>query len=99
MIQQAHIYIKGDVVGVGYRAWVKIHSKSLSIKGWIRNNFHEPDIFGPNGGVEAVIQGTKSQIDQMIMLLKRGPSVSYVDEVVVNWEKVTKVYSSFEIIK
>jgi acylphosphatase len=97
--QQAHVYIIGDVIGVGFRAWTKMHAQSSRIKGWIRNNFEDPDTFGPNGGVEAVFQGDKPKLDQMISLVKQGPSVSTVEDVEVVWEDVTKVYDGFEITK
>lgn len=97
MLYQAHAYITGDVIGVGFRAWTKIHAKTIHIKGWIRNNHNDPDRFGPNGGVEALFQGTKAQVDQMISLVKQGPSVSYVEDVEVVWEKAEKVYDGFEI--
>jgi acylphosphatase len=99
MLKQAHLYIKGDVIGVGFRAWMKIQAKILGVKGWVRNAFDRPEIFGPSGGVEAVIQGEEEILKKMIELLKQGPPVSRVDEVEVNWQEVKEIYNEFEIKK
>ena len=46
MLSQAHLYIKGDVIGVGFRAWARIHARQLDIHGWIRDAHDKEDIFG-----------------------------------------------------
>ena len=46
MLKQAHLYIIGDVIGVGFRAWTKIQAKINGVTGWVRNNFERADIFG-----------------------------------------------------
>ncbi|PIV70970.1 acylphosphatase, partial [Candidatus Roizmanbacteria bacterium CG17_big_fil_post_rev_8_21_14_2_50_39_7] len=28
-MKQVHVYIKGDVIGVGFRAWTKIQAKMI----------------------------------------------------------------------
>lgn len=99
MLKQAHIYIKGDVIGVGFRAWTKIQSKINSINGWVRNTFEKPDIFGPNGGVEALIQGEEEKIDTMLEELKKGPPVARVDDVEIFWQEPKEIYNEFEIRK
>jgi hypothetical protein len=45
MVMQAHVYIRGDVIGVGFRAWTKIQAKIYSVKGWVRNNFEKSDFY------------------------------------------------------
>ncbi len=99
MLKQAHLYIKGDVIGVGFRAWTKIQAKIIGVSGWVRNNFSHPDIFGANGGVEALIQGDEEKVKKMIEVLKQGPPVSRVDEVEVIWQDVKEIYENFEIRK
>lgn len=99
MLKQAHLYIKGDVIGVGFRAWTKIQAKIIGVSGWVRNNFSHPDIFGINGGVEALIQGDEEKVKKMIEVLKKGPPVSRVDEVEVIWQDVKEIYENFEIRK
>jgi len=99
MLKQAHLYIKGDVIGVGFRAWTKIQAKIFGVSGWVKNVYDRPDIFGKNGGVEAVIQGEEEKVEKMIELLKQGPPVSRVDDVEVFWETAKENFNSFEIRK
>lgn len=99
MLTQAHIYIKGDIIGVGFRAWTKIQAKINHAKGWVRNIHDRPDIFGPGGGVEAVIQGEKEQVDKMLELLKKGPPVSHVTEVSITPQEPKEILEGFEIRK
>lgn len=99
MIKQAHVYIKGDVIGVGFRAWTRMMAKSLGIGGWVRNVYDRPEIFGVNGGVEAVLQGEEEQVEKMIELLKKGPETAHVEEVEVFWEEPKEVFEDFEVIR
>jgi acylphosphatase len=94
---QAHVYIIGDVIGIGFRAWTKIHAKQHNIKGWIRNAHHNEHIFGKGGGVEALFQGDTFAINTMIELVKKGPTIARVDDVEVYWQQPTEVFSDFEI--
>lgn len=99
MLKQAHLYIKGDVIGVGFRAWTKIQAKLLNVKGWVRNSFDRTDVFGKNGGVEVTIQGPEDKLEEMIELLKVGPPVSRVDDVEVLYQEVKELFDAFEIRK
>lgn len=99
MIRQAHCYIKGDVIGVGFRAWCAIQAKKLGVTGWVRNVFDRPDKLGALGGVEAVIQGEEETVLKMINRIKEGPPVSQVDEVEVEREEPKEVFDSFVIQK
>lgn len=99
MLKQVHLYAKGDVIGVGFRAWTKIQAKIIGLTGWVRNNFEQPDIFGSGGGVEAQIQGEEEKVNQIIELIKKGPPVSHVEHVEVFWQEVKEVFDEFKIIK
>lgn len=99
MLKQIHVYVKGDVIGVGFRAWTKIQAKIIGVTGWIRNVNTHPDIFGVEDGVEAQIQGEKEKVDQIIELIKKGPPVSHVSEVEIFWQEPKEVFDSFEIKK
>lgn len=96
---QAHVYIRGDVIGVGFRAWTKIQSKITGVTGWVRNNFEKTEMFGGSGGVEALFQGSEAQIEEMIQLMKQGPPVSRVDEVDVHWHHIKEEFTTFEMRK
>jgi len=99
MLKQAHIYIKGDVIGVGFRAWCKIQAKINHISGWVRNNFERTDIFGDKGGVEAQIQGDEDKMLLIVSLLKEGPPVSHVEDIEIIWQDAKEIFEGFEIRK
>ena len=99
MFKQVHLYIKGDVIGIGFRAWTKIQAKIIGVTGWVKNVFNNPHVFGAGGGVEAVIQGEDKKLEKMIGLLKQGPPVSNVDDVEIFWQDVKEMLEGFEIRK
>ncbi|OGK62923.1 hypothetical protein A2334_06090 [Candidatus Roizmanbacteria bacterium RIFOXYB2_FULL_38_10] len=99
MLKQAHTYIKGDVIGVGFRAWTKIQAKINGAHGWVRNVFNKEHVFGRSGGVEALIQGDEEKVNNMIDLIKQGPPVARVDDVEVYWQEPSEIFEVFEIRK
>lgn len=90
MLKQVHLFINGDVIGVGFRAWTKIQAKIIGVKGWIKNVEER---------VEAQIQGEEEKINQMIEIIKKGPPVSHVSEVEIFWQEPKEVFDVFEIKK
>lgn len=98
-MRQAKVYVKGDVIGVGFRAWTKIQSIALGVNGWVKNNFDRADIFGPQGGVEALLQADEDNLTEMITRLRLGSPVSRVDDIEVIFEDVKDTLTSFEIVK
>lgn len=99
MNTQAHIYVIGDVIGIGFRAWTKIQAKELKIHGWVRNCFDKPEVFGKHGGVETVIQGSTHQVNEMVERIKQGPSIARIDDVEVYWQDVKEYFHEFSILK
>lgn len=99
MLKQAHLFVKGDVIGVGFRAWTKIQAKIIGVTGWVRNNHERPEMFGSQGGVEAQIQGEDSKVDAMIDAIKKGAPVSRVTDVEVIWIEPREILEGFEIRK
>ncbi len=99
-MKQAHLYIKGQVIGVGFRAWTRLKAKQFDLTGWVKNVYDRSDVFGVHGGVEAVVQGQDEQIIQrFIKEVEKGPETSVVDEVEVFWEEPKEIFEDFEIRK
>ena len=91
MLKQVHLYIKGDVIGVGFRAWTKIQAKIIAVTGWVRN---------VNGDwVEAQIQGEEEKVKQIIELIKKGPSIAHVSDVQIFWQEPKEIFDQFKIRK
>jgi len=89
MNPQAHIIISGKVQGVFYRASTRDKALRIGVTGWVKNI--------PGGNVEAVFQGEKNKVMQMIEWCKKGPAYSKVDDVSVTWEEVKEEFETFEV--
>lgn len=77
-MQQAHVFISGDVQGVGYRAFVRKNARQLGLTGWVRNT--------EDGGVEAVFTGEKEKVEDMIKQCNEGPFLAEVKHIGFEWE-------------
>ena len=84
------IIIKGRVLDVSYRYFTLRQALSFNIFGWVRNQV--------NGDVKAYAEGDRESLDQFINYLKKGPSFSRVDDVILNWEAEDKSYNEFNIL-
>ncbi len=85
-------------MGVGFRAWTAIEAKKLGVRGWVRNVFDKPEIFGVEGGVEALIRAEESSLQEMIRILRKGPAFTRVDEVKEVYEDPENSFADFEIL-
>lgn len=97
-MKQAHIFISGFVQGVGYRRFIKYHAKKLGVTGFIKNL--------PDDRVEAVLQPSASsgqegeeRVKKLMHVCNRGPFLSEVKNVAVEWENVEEEYTEFKILK
>ena len=88
-IIRVHIWVKGRVQAVGFRAHVEYHALQIGVLGWVRN-------LGYNT-VETAAEGTREQIDQFIEMVKAGPSASRVDEARVEYETPTGRLDGFSV--
>lgn len=64
------VRVSGRVQGVGYRYFAKNNAVLLGVKGWVRNL--------PGGGVEAVLEGERKNVGELLALMKNGPSGAMV---------------------
>ncbi len=89
-MKQAHLFIKGDVIGVGFREWTAIVAKRFGVTGWVKNLGHE---------VEALLQSEEDTMRKMIAAIKQGPPIARVEDVEIDWEDATTTYNSFEVLR
>ena len=87
-MMSVHVRISGRVQGGYYRAYTRDRAKSLGINGWVRNI--------PGGGVEAVLEGERRQVGELLRAMKSGPSGSVVLGMELS-EIEAKGYNDFEI--
>ncbi|MBD2294940.1 acylphosphatase [Anabaena sphaerica FACHB-251] len=75
---RAHVFITGRVQGVGYRYATVDTATQLGLTGWVRNL--------PDGRVEAVFEGAREIVEEMVRWCHAGPPAAVVKEVLVESE-------------
>lgn len=74
-LETNQVLITGKVQGVGFRFATVRRAHEVGVTGWVRNQ--------NDGSVQALLQGTADQIDQMLSWLQYGPPPARVDDVQV----------------
>lgn len=87
-MQQVHLFISGFVQGVGYRAFVKNKAKKLELSGWVRNLKDER--------VEILAQGAENTLKEFVEICEKGPFLSEVKDVSIEWQDPEEEFVSFE---
>ena len=88
-IQELHAYVHGRVQGVGFRYFVVEEAHSLGLRGYARNE--------SDGSLEVLAQGPRPALEQLLTLLRRGPSAAHVSEVRTTWRQPTEHISGFHV--
>ncbi|MCW7074106.1 MAG: acylphosphatase [Methanophagales archaeon] len=87
---RAHVIIKGRVQGVFFRSSTQDEAIRLGLTGWVRNC--------PDGSVEAVFEGDKKVIEEIIKWCHKGPPWARVNEVKVSWEPYQGEFVRFSVV-
>jgi len=88
-IVRAHIWVKGRVQGVGFRAHVELYARQIGVAGWVRNVGADT--------VESVAEGQRENVEQFIEMVKQGPRGARVNESKVEWENPTGEFAEFGV--
>lgn len=86
---RAHVYISGRVQGVFFRACTRDKARELGLKGWVKNLL--------DGRVEAVFEGEKEKVEEMLSWCREGSPHSMVRKVEMHEEPYTGEFRSFEV--
>ncbi|GAB4175312.1 MAG: acylphosphatase [Geothermobacteraceae bacterium] len=86
---RVHLVISGKVQGVWYRASTREAAVKLGVTGWVRNL--------PDGRVEAVAEGDRKQLEQLIAWCRQGPPAARVDDIVIDWQQADNSFSDFSV--
>jgi acylphosphatase len=87
---RAHIWVKGRVQGVGFRAHVEYSARKIGgLTGWVRNVGYDT--------VEAIAEGERAGVERLIKAMEEGPRGSRVDESKVEWEAPTGEFERFGV--
>ena len=86
---RAHVVIEGRVQGVFFRHHTQEVAFKLGVMGWVKNR--------RDGSVEAVFEGDRERVDQMIQWCHRGPSEARVSRVYSTWGNYTGEFDDFSV--
>ena len=86
---RARVIVEGKVQGVFFRSHTQDMAFTLGLTGWVKNR--------RDGSVEAVFEGEKTKVEQMIQWCHRGPSEARVKEVHLVWEDTTGEFKDFSV--
>jgi acylphosphatase len=91
MEARARILIMGLVQGVFFRRELTDLARRLRITGWVRNL--------PDGKVEALAEGERARLDELIRFCHVGPRGAVVRKVEVEWSDYLGEFRGFRITK
>jgi acylphosphatase len=86
---RVRVKIEGRVQGVYFRASMVQQAHRLGVTGWVRNSL--------DGSVEAVAEGTRAKIEELIAWCRQGPAGAQVNRVELEWQPFTNEFQGFRI--
>jgi len=86
---RARVYINGKVQGVFFRDTTAREASLRQVRGWVRNL--------RDGRVEALFEGEKEDVEDMIKFCQHGPRLAKVNNFDVKWEPYTGNEKRFEM--
>ena len=89
-MKSVHIIITGVVTGVGFRWWLKKEAEKRNIYGFVKNRTEDE--------VEAVLLGEDKNVDELIKLVRKGPSSARVESLSIQNYQKEYLRKSFDIL-
>ena len=89
MKARAEARFKGRVQGVFFRDYTSRFSQELGLTGWVRNC--------RDGSVQAVFEGEKADIQEVIRRLREEHPHAIVQDVQVEWEEPRDEFQDFKV--
>lgn len=87
---RAHVYVRGRVQGVFFRASTRDMARASDVKGWVKNCL--------DGGVEAVLEGRKDAVDNIVNWCRNGPAGAHVEQIDICREDFTGEFHEFSVV-
>ena len=85
----AHVIIEGRVQGVCFRAHTQDEARRRNVAGWVKNRI--------DGSVEAIFEGEKADVQDLLAWCHTGPPHAKVQKVEVEWESYTGELADFSV--
>ncbi len=86
---RAHVLFFGRVQGVFFRDNTRRKAKGLGLGGWVRNL--------RDGSVEAVVEGPKETVEELISWCRTRQPYASVSEVKLSWEEFLGEFEDFVV--
>lgn len=86
---RARVVVHGLVQGVWFRQSTKDEADRIGVYGWVRNL--------ADGTVEALFEGEKKKVEEIVGWCHRGPSGAEVTKVDIAWQKYKGEFFHFDI--
>jgi acylphosphatase len=87
---RAWVVVGGSVQGVFFRYSTQEVANRLNVLGWVKNRW--------DGKVEAVFEGERDMVEQMIKWCHKGPPGAHVKSVDTHWEDYVGEFDQFSIV-
>jgi acylphosphatase len=88
---RARLLVSGRVQGVYFRGSTAKEAERLGLTGWVKNL--------ADGRVEAVVEGPKEAVEELVAWCWKGPPSAKVDDVAVQRTPATGEHRSFEVVR
>ncbi len=72
-----HLFVRGRVQGVFFRASTQKTAEGLGLTGWVRNC--------SDGSVEIHAEGDKKKLEELIAWCRQGPPMASVTDIDQDW--------------
>lgn len=86
-----HIFVSGKVQGVFFRSSMRKEAQQLDVRGWVKNL--------PDGRVEAVLEGAREEVNELIKWCSKGPDYARVIGTQVEEEDYSGEFRNFSILR
>ena len=88
--ERAHVYVSGDVQGVFFRDSTRQKAEQLGLSGWVKNL--------PDGRVEALFEGPRQKVREIVSWCEPGPPHAAVENVEVELDTAREDLAGFEVL-
>jgi acylphosphatase len=78
------------VQGVAFRIETQWAAERIGVRGWVRNRW--------DGTVEALFEGERARVEEMLAWCRLGPELARVEAVDLRWEDYRGEFTDFSIV-
>jgi acylphosphatase len=83
-----HLFVRGRVQGVFYRAGTQKLAEGLGLTGWVKNCVDR--------SVEIFAEGDRDKLEELVAWCRKGPPLAFVSKIDLSWVE-SEGLSSFDI--